>query len=99
MYLNNLILILDRGRLVYQLYCYVPPSLNRVLTYLLLQEPDVTEDEDRIISFAPGEGNKPLGIFMDKDSEYYSLATIFCGKQRPDNSKRKVAIVQLLSRS
>ena len=35
MYLSNLILFLDRGPLVYQLYCYVPPSLNRVLTYLL----------------------------------------------------------------
>ena len=35
-----------------------------------LQEPDITQDGDRIISFAPGEGNRPLGIFMDKDSEY-----------------------------
>ena len=60
MYLNNLILILDRGPLVYQLYCYVPPSLNRVLTYLLLQEPDVTEDEDRTISFAPGVLQSPF---------------------------------------
>ena len=43
----------------------------------LLQEPDVTQDGERIISFAPGEGNRPLGIFMDKDSEYLSFPTIY----------------------
>ena len=36
MYLSNLILILDRGPLVYQLYSYVPPSLNKVVTYLFI---------------------------------------------------------------
>ena len=39
----------------------------------LLQEPDITQDGDRILSFAPGEGNRPLGIFMDKDSEFLSF--------------------------
>ncbi|KAL9951086.1 hypothetical protein ACROYT_G043682, partial [Oculina patagonica] len=62
------------------------------VTDTLLQEPDVTENGDRIISFAPGEGNKPLGIFIDKDSEYLSFPTIFCGKRRPDNSERKVPV-------
>ena len=38
----------------------------------LLQEPDITQAGDRILSFAPGEGNRPLGIFMDKDSEFLS---------------------------
>ncbi len=36
-----------------------------------LQEPDITEDGDRIVSFAPGEGNRPLGIFTDKDSQIF----------------------------
>lgn len=40
----------------------------------------------------PGEGNKPLGIFMDKDSEYLSFPTIFCGKRRPENNQRKVLV-------
>ena len=34
------------------------------VTDTLLQEADVTENGDRIISFAPGEENKPLGLFM-----------------------------------
>ena len=62
------------------------------VTDTLLQEPDVAENVDKIMSFAPGEGNKPLGIFMDKDSEYLSFSTIFCGKRRPDNNARKIPV-------
>ena len=58
----------------------------------LLQEPDITQDGDRIISFAPGEGNRPLGIFMDRDSEYLSFPTIYCGKRQADNSERVVPV-------
>ena len=58
----------------------------------LLQQPEIAENSDNIISFAPGEGNKPLGIFMDKDSEFLSFSTIFCGKRRSDNKKRKVPV-------
>ena len=36
-----------------------------VVTDILLQEPDMTENVEKIITFAPGEGNKPLGIVMD----------------------------------
>ena len=50
------------------------------VTDTLLQEPDMTENVKKIITFAPGEGNKPLGIFMDKDSEFLSFPpTIYCG--------------------
>ena len=45
-----------------------------------------------IISFAPGEGNRPLGIFMDKDSEFLSFPTIYCGKRQADNSERSVPV-------
>ena len=61
-------------------------------TDTLLQEPDVGENANRVISFALGEGKKPLGIFMDKDSEYLSFPTIFCGKRRPGNNQRKVPV-------
>ncbi|XP_078383840.1 uncharacterized protein LOC144666317 [Oculina patagonica] len=72
-------------------WCEVDERSSGV-TDTLLQEPDVAENADKIISFAPGEGNKPLGIFMDKDSEYLSFPTIFCGKRRPDNNERKVPV-------
>ena len=58
----------------------------------LLQEPDIIQDGDRIIRFAPGEGNRPLGLFMDKDSEFLSFPTIYCGKHRADNSERHVPV-------
>ena len=62
------------------------------VTDTLLQESNMVENADRIISFAPGEGNKPLGIILDKDSEYLSFPSIFCGKRRPDNKERKVSV-------
>ena len=43
------------------------------VTDTLLQEPDMTENVEKIITFAPGEGNKPLGIVMDKDYEFLSF--------------------------
>ena len=58
----------------------------------LLQEPDITQDGDRILSFAPGEENRPLGIFMDKDSQYLSFPTIYCGKRQTDNSERLLPV-------
>ena len=58
----------------------------------LLQQPEIAGNGDNIISFAPGEGNKPLGIFMDKDSEFLSFPTIFAGKRRTDNKNRKVPV-------
>ena len=62
------------------------------VTDTLLQESNIVENADKIISFAPGEGNKPLGIFLDKDSEYLSFPSIFCAKQRSDNNERKVPV-------
>ena len=62
------------------------------VTDTLLQDPEIAGNGDNIISFAPGEGNKPLGIFMDKDSEFLSFPTIFCGKRRADNKTRKVPV-------
>ena len=58
----------------------------------LLQEPDITQDGDKIISFAPGEGNRPLGMFIDKDAEFLSFPTIYCGKRQADNSERLVPV-------
>ena len=58
----------------------------------LLQEPDCTADVGKIISFAPGEGNRPLGLFVDKHSELLAFPTIFCGKSRTENKDRIVPV-------
>ena len=72
-------------------WCEVEEKTSGV-TGTLLQEPDITENVENIISFAPGEGNNPFGIFMDKDSEFLSFLTIYCGKPRADNKDRTTPV-------
>ena len=86
-----------RGLLVTDLngddgWCDVEERTSGV-TNTLLQEPDMTKNVENIIAFAPGEGNKPLGIFMDKDSEFLSFPTIYCGKPRADNKDRTIPVI------
>jgi len=42
---------------------------------------------ENVFSFAPGEGNRPLGMFMDKESEFPSFPTIYFGQASADNMK------------
>ena len=60
------------------------------VTDTLLQQPDMTENLEKVLCFAPGEDNIPLGVFMDTDSEFLAFPTIFCGETRPDNKDRKI---------
>ena len=62
------------------------------VTDTLLQEPDMPENVEKIMSFAPGEGNRPLGIYMDKESEFLSFPTIYCGQTRADNKERTTPV-------
>ena len=48
---------------------------------------NVMEETRDILSMAPGEGGKPLSIFMDKHSEELSFPTLFCGQARPDKER------------
>ena len=54
----------------------------------------MTENVEKIMSFAraPGERNRPLGIFMDKESEFLSFPTIYCGQARADNMERTTPV-------
>ena len=52
----------------------------------------MTENVENIITFAPGEGNKPLDIFMDKDSEFLLFPTIYCGTTQTDNKGRTTPV-------
>ena len=53
---------------------------------------DQTYDKNAILSVAPGEGQRPLSLFKDPDSEYLSFPTLFCGQKRMDNSERHVPV-------
>ena len=41
---------------------------------------------------AQGEENRPLGIFMDKESEFLSFHTIYCGQTRADYKERTTPV-------
>ena len=48
-------------------------------TDTLLEQSDINHIVDALLTVAPGESNRPLGIFADKDSEFLFFPTIFCG--------------------
>ncbi|XP_033729556.1 uncharacterized protein LOC117318706, partial [Pecten maximus] len=45
-------------------------------------------DTNKIYVFAPGENQKPVGLYEDKDAEYLCFPSIFCGQRRVDNENR-----------
>jgi hypothetical protein len=53
-------------------------------------ETDIGQETEYI--FAPGEGQKPVGLYSDPDAEYLYFPTIFCGQKRPDNKERSVQV-------
>ena len=52
----------------------------------------MTENVEKITTFAPWEGNNPLGKFMDKDSEFLSFPTKYSGKTQADNKDRTTPV-------
>ena len=46
----------------------------------------------KTITFAPGEGQHPLSLYHDADSEYLCFPTIFCGQRRPSKEERTVPV-------
>ena len=51
-----------------------------------------TFDRNEALSLAPGEGQRPLSIYRDPNSEYLAFPTIFCGQKRIDNADRKAYV-------
>jgi hypothetical protein len=45
-----------------------------------------------IYNFAPGEGNIPVSVFLEKDAEGLGFLKIFCGERRPTNAERPVKV-------
>ena len=57
----------------------------------LVDDADV-ENRCNALTFAPGEGQRPLSIYQDSDSEYMYFPTIFCGQRRQQNCDRLVPV-------
>ena len=50
------------------------------------------QNRTETFTFAPGEGQRPLSIYQDVDSEYLCFPTIFCGQRRLQNAERPVPV-------
>ncbi|XP_062590040.1 uncharacterized protein LOC134251654 [Saccostrea cucullata] len=56
----------------------------------LVDEADI--DTNKLYVFAPGENQKPISLFTDKDAEYLCFPTIFCGNRRVESEERDVPV-------
>ena len=56
----------------------------------LVDEADL--DTNKTYVFAPGENQRPLSLFEDKDAEYLCFPSIFCGQRRMENDERIVSV-------
>ena len=57
-----------------------------------VMQPADYREFNQILSVAPGEGNTPLGMFQDKQSEFLSFPNIYCGQTRCDNNSRETRL-------
>ena len=53
----------------------------------LVDDENLENKYDKVITFAPGEGQHPLSLYHDVDAEYLCFPTIFCGQRRPSKER------------
>ena len=53
---------------------------------------DVAETVPEELTFAPGEGQKPISVFEDTDSEYLTFPIVFCTQWRVDNKDQYIPV-------
>ena len=58
----------------------------------LVDDENLENKYDKVITFAPGEGQHPLSLYHDTDAEYLCFPTIFCGQRRPSKEERTVPV-------
>ena len=58
----------------------------------LVDDADIENKNDQVFTFAPGEGQHPLSLYLHKDAEYLCFPSIFFGKRRLDNEDRLVQL-------
>ena len=58
----------------------------------LVDDENLENKYDKVITFAPGEGQHPLSLYHDVGAEYLCFPTIFCGQRRPSKDERTVPV-------
>ena len=57
-----------------------------------VMHPSDFREFNRILNVAPAEGNTPLGMFQDQNSEFLSFPAIYCGQTRKNNNTRSTPV-------
>ena len=58
----------------------------------LVDDANIENKLDQVLTFAPGEGRHPLSLYQDTDAEYLCFPTIFCGQRRPNDTERTTLV-------
>ena len=58
----------------------------------LVDDANIENKFDQVLTFAPGEGQHPLSLYQDTDAEYLCFPTIFCGQRRPNKTERTALV-------
>ena len=58
----------------------------------LVDDENLENKYDKVITFAPGEGQHPLSLYHDIEAEDLCFPTIFCGQRRPSKEERTVPV-------
>ena len=58
----------------------------------LVDDENLKNKYDKVITFAPGEGQHSLTLYHNADAEYLCFPTIYCGQRRPSKEERTVAV-------
>ena len=58
----------------------------------LVDDANIENKFDQVLTFAPGEGRHPLSLYQDTDAEYLCFPTIFCGQRRPNDTERTILV-------
>ena len=54
----------------------------------LVDDADINNKCDKVLTFAPVEGQYPVSLYQDKDAEYLCFPSIFCGQTPPSKDER-----------
>ena len=58
----------------------------------LVDDENLENKYDKVITFAPGEGQHRLSLYHDADTEYPCFSTLFCVQRRPSKEERTVQV-------
>lgn len=72
----------------------VPVNPGAEITLLQDMNEDVAYDQSRAIQYAPGEGNRPIGLLSDEDAEWLAWLINY-GGQRPELPPRTTYAAQV----